>query len=231
MLTKATIKELEIAVALYRKGHYGDAKTVLTDALKESTRADALVSLTNNLAMVEGEEGNYVEALKLYLEVAPLIDSCENDFNRANFHFGLARTYRQVASNEGLHNFYDRSLIEYEAARYYFELSGRRERIWCVENNIAFLQMKLNRMDEAHAHIEKARAILIEYGAKQERLAEVADSLALIYLAEGKAEDAFFASADAVQKMRGSDEIALKANILETHLKATEAYLSETKVL
>lgn len=229
-MTSKTIETnytLELAVELYRKGEYGEAKTVLTDALKESTRADALVSLTNNLALVEGEEGKYTEALKLYLEVAPLIDSCENDLNRANFHFGLARTYRQVATGEKLPSFYDRALIEYEAARYYFELSGQLKRVWMVENNIAFLKIKLNRSDESYAHIERARGILIQHSGAQERLAEVDDTLALVCLAEGKGKESYLASSAAVLKMQNSDELKLKASILETHLKTTAAYLRE----
>lgn len=224
--TKQTTYTLELAVELYRKGEYGEAKTVLTDALKESSRADALVSLTNNLALVEGEEGNYTEALKLYLEVAPLIDSCENDLNRANFHFGLARTYRQVASDERLDSFYDRALIEYEAARYYFELSDS-VRVWMVENNIAFLKTKLNRSHESYEHVERAREILIRHGCKQERLAEVDDTLAIVGLAQNNGAEAYFASSAAVEKMKDSDELKLKASILETHLKATAAYLRE----
>lgn len=229
MPDRATLptNEVMIAAELYLLGRYGEAKTILTDALKEASRADALVSVTNNLALVIGEEGNYHEALRLYLEISPLVDLCENDFNKGNFHFGLARTCRQVATGEKLPSFFDRVFIEYEAARHYFQKCGRTERIWRIENNLAFLFLQLNQLDKALEHVAKARTVLVQHGAIPARFAEVDDTEALIHLAEGNGEAAFIASSNAVQKMRDSEELKLKASILETHLKATEAYMRE----
>lgn len=199
--------ETDLVVSLYREGNYSEAKERIGEGLSQSSQVDEIVCLVNELANIETDLKNYSEALNKRLSVRELVGQCKDEFTIANYHFGLALNSKQIA-DEGNESFYDRALIEYEAARFFFEQAGREERLGFVENNIGSLLIKLGRADESHSHFESARQIIskLKLDNWPARLAEIDDTEALAYEAEGNYSQAVLYACRSVQALSQTDE-------------------------
>lgn len=184
--TKTSIvKEAEFMASfvdnLLSEGRANEAREVVTGELSTLAPEDinGLLRCRGLLAKIERATGNFHAALKIHLDTYPLARLSDNHILKARFFCCLAITYEELG-------YADRALIEYEAARFHYEEAGNREEVGILENNIAVILAKLDRVDEARLHLENART----YFDDPVRLAEIGVTEAEIYLQTGEPEKA-----------------------------------------
>lgn len=181
--------------SLYNKGLLDDARDFCRKILATNLDSDEQLAFMNNLAMVERRQGNFEQALTIHLISSRLAETTE-DFNlRAKFHNGLANTYQRLGKN-------DKALIEYEAARYYYQLA-KSDREGTIENNIGFLLIEMNRPDESLPHLENARRIFIADFAV---VAQIDDTLADAHYGLGNIREALEAGIRSFLALFDTDE-------------------------
>jgi tetratricopeptide (TPR) repeat protein len=192
--------------------------------LVESLTTDDLerrVWAATNLAYIEWGQGHLSESLRMLLEIEPLTAQCSDEETLANFHLGLANTLEEIAEKEGQESYFDRALIEFEAARYHFYGAGQYAVAGAVENNIGNLKIKVGYASESHEHFRRARDIYssLERPDRKYRLAEVDNTEAESFLAENNPQEAIHYSIRSVDALRYGDEPMTLERSLQT-LKA-----------
>ena len=109
----------------------------------------------------------------------------------------------------------DRALVEYAAASFHFEQADHKRFLAAVENNLGFLFSSISQFPEAHEHLDRARSLAL--GLKDiGTVAQVDDTRARTFLAEGRFADAKAAAHDAVRALDEGDESSLLAEALNT---------------
>lgn len=86
-------------------------------------------------------------------------------------------------------DYIDRALLEYAGASYHLTLSGHRQYLANVENNLGFLYFKIKHYDQAHKHLNRARKIFASL-KDASSAAQVDETRACVYLAEGRVKEA-----------------------------------------
>jgi CheY-like chemotaxis protein/tetratricopeptide (TPR) repeat protein len=109
----------------------------------------------------------------------------------------------------------DRALIEYAAASYHFEQAGHRRYQACVENNLGFLFSTIGKFNEAHEHLDRAQALMTSL-KDTVHLAQVDETRARVFLAEGRVADAEKLARAAVGVLERGGEQSLLAEALTT---------------
>jgi tetratricopeptide (TPR) repeat protein len=110
-------------------------------------------------------------------------------------------------------------LIEYAASSYHFEQAEHRCYLASVENNLGMLYFRINRYEEAHEHLDRARRIfanLKDVGS----VAQVDETRACVFLQQDRVTDAERVARLAVQNQEKSGRDALLAEALITHGRA-----------
>lgn len=217
MKTQAIIKEpqfmtpgLALADSLRREGNYAEARAAVARELASARDGDARLACAVSLAKVERGAERPALALKIELEAARLADASGDHELRARFHHGLAATYQLLGET-------DDALIEYEAAAYQWSLAGLCYDAGCAENNVALLLARAGRVAEARAHLARARGYFAGMPAK---LAEVDESEAQVYLAEGDPEEALRLVTRSMTVFYEHGEAELRRKALPTLIKA-----------
>jgi tetratricopeptide (TPR) repeat protein len=218
-----TTKERALADALFSEGRFDEARRLLTKTAFAllSDEVDELLACRNLLAKVERGAGNFYEALKIHIETYPLSKLSRYHGLQAKFHNGLGNTYEAIANKEELRDYFDRALIEYEAARFHLEEAGALEECGYLENNIAAVLSRLGRTEEAHAHLEEARKLFRETPVN---FAQVEHTTAQVYLEEDKAAEALACALDASRVFLRHGEKRLLDDSIRTLLKAAADY-------
>lgn len=128
----------------------------------------------------------------------------------------LGNRLENLGESENRSAYIDRALIEYAAASYHLELSGHRQYLANVENNLGFLYYKIKDYEQAHEHLDRARKI---FGTLKDvsSAAQVDETRACVFLAEGriKAAERKVLSALRVQEKNGN--VYLITEALITH--------------
>jgi CheY-like chemotaxis protein len=112
-------------------------------------------------------------------------------------------------------DYIDRALIEYAAASYHFEQAGHRRYQGCVENNLGFLFSTIGKFNEAHEHLDRAQALMTSL-KDSVHLAQVDETRARVFLAEGKPAEAERLARAAAQVLERGGEQSLLAEALTT---------------
>lgn len=210
--------QTEIAVCYGREGALNDARVLLTQALSQLDDQDGeLKGLTLlRSATVEQLADRLSDALNMLNRAAPLFEANQNHTLVGYFHYELATVLKNLGAAENRIDYIDRALIEFAAASYHFEQAGHDRYQACVENNLAMLYFKANRLADAHEHLDRAQALFTTL-RDVANLAQVAETRARVLLAEVDLVQAERFARTAVQLLEDRDERSFLAEALTTH--------------
>jgi len=208
----------DLALCYWREGGFDEARINLTQALDRVTdaNADLRALILIRAAVVERGAGCLNDALRFVQECAPLMDQSQDFALKGPFHNTFALVLDDLASAENRIDYRDKALIEFAAASFYFEQAGHSRYCAGVENNLGFLYQSINKFPEAHEHIDRARHIFLSLGDVG-HVAQVNDTRARAFLAEGRLQDAERYARMAVKTLDRGDECSLLVEALTTH--------------
>src|ERR1044071_5464830 len=210
--------QTELGYCYWREGAFDEARVILQQALTRLSDEDndlKAVALLR-LAMVEEVTFRLSDALRLLTTAAPLFEKSTNHTIKGRFHNEFGTVLRDFGILEHRVDYTDRALIEYAAASYHFERAGHRRYQACVENNLGFLFSTIGKFNEAHEHLDRAQALMTSL-KDTVHLAQVDETRARVYLAEGRVADAEKLARAAVGILERGGEQSLLAEALTTH--------------
>ena len=127
----------------------------------------------------------------------------------------LASTYKQLATDDHLVNYIDEARSCYSRALFEFEGIGNHRLSAITENNLGLVMLFIGNFNEAEFHLLRARKTFDSFDDKI-RCAQVDDSLAQLYFAQGRFDEADDSIQRAVQTMKTGDEDAWLTEALTT---------------
>ena len=221
---------VDLAICYWREGALDEARVTLRlvlEGLGDIRNEQKLRALLNS-AMVEKAAMRDREALRIYRKAAPQFDLSTNHALKGKFHNNYGILLRGLGLSEGREDYVDTALVEFAAASFHYEKAGHRRFQAGVENNVGYLFASIGRFGEAREHVNNARSLFVQL-KDQGGAAYTDDTLAQIFLLEGRSEEAERVARRAVNTLkRGGEQTAL-AEALTTHGKAL-ARLQQTQV-
>jgi CheY-like chemotaxis protein len=214
-LKKVAEAQTEIGYCYWREGAFDEARIVLKQALSELSNEDGDlkgVALLRSAA-VEKDQNRLAEALHILTTAAPLFEASSNHSLKGRFHNEFATVLKNLGATEKRADYVDRALIEYEAASYHFGEARHTRYQACVENNLAMLFLRANRLTGAHEHLVRAQALFTRLG-DYVHLAQVEETWARLFLAEGDPKQAEKFANSAVEMLERGGEQSLLAEAL-----------------
>jgi CheY-like chemotaxis protein/Tfp pilus assembly protein PilF len=214
---KVAEARIELAQCYWREGAYDEARVMLAEALGRLGVADGklkAIALYRS-AIVAKLSSRHNDALRYYNEAAPFFEEITNDALRGKFHNGFANLLACLGQTEGRNDYIDRAFIEYAAAGFHFERAGQARHHACVENNLGYLFCTISKFTEAHNHLDRAQAIFTSL-RDDVHLAQVDETRARVFLAEGRVGDAEKLARAAVGVLERGGEQSLLAEALTT---------------
>ncbi len=217
LIEKIVETRIDLATCYWREGAFDEARVTLNDALTRlgNLESEQRLRLLLNKAIVEKVSNRYEDALRLHREAAPLFDASSNDALKGKFHNEYAQVLKNIGLAERREAYIDQALIEFSAARLYFERAGHKRFLGRVENNEGFLFGRLGKFKEAHEHLDRARAIFVNLKDKGS-VAEVDDTRARTFLREGRVAEADAVARGAVRILQDGDHRSLLVAVLTT---------------
>jgi CheY-like chemotaxis protein len=208
----------DLALCYMREGGFDEARINFKEAL--STLKDGVGDLKATIliraGIVEERAGRFTDALQLYKESAPFVEESSEDALKGSLYMNLGTVYTRLAEAEGREDYRDLALIQYAAASIHLEQAGHMRQCAGVENNIGFLYRNIGKFSEAHEHIRRAREIFFSLG-DEGHVAQVDDTRARTFLAEGRYREAERSARAAVKKLDRGDACSLLVEALTTH--------------
>ncbi|HEU4508208.1 MAG TPA: winged helix-turn-helix domain-containing protein [Pyrinomonadaceae bacterium] len=213
---RAAEARIELAFCYYRQGLFDTARATLMRVLADLSGEDSYVhSLALiRLATLERHAGRLNDALARLTEATAIVQLC-GPWATGRCHVELASTYKDLAISEELPEYFAKSHQFYVKALYEFEAVGNHRLTAIVENNLGYLMLALRKLSAAESHLFRAHKTFAIFGDRI-RCAQVDDSLAQLYFAQERYDDAEKAIDRAVQVMETGDEDALLAEALTT---------------
>jgi tetratricopeptide (TPR) repeat protein len=209
--------QTELALCYWRTGEYNEARDVLNDALTLlTTHSEVKAKAVVRLAIVERVASNYSKALRILTENASLFQRINNETLKGSYHQILGTVLRHLWEVKRRGDYIDRALIEYAAASYHFEQAEHRCYLANVENQLGLIYLNINRYDEAHEHLDRARSIhasLKDAGT----VAQVDETRASLFLEQGRFTEAEKTARAAVKRQEQTGRHLLLAEALITH--------------
>ena len=167
-------------------------------------------------AVEERDAGRRHDALFFYEQAAPLVGAhAAEPAATATFSAQFADLLAQLGEEERREDYTDRALAEYAAAARGYEHAGDAPRQAEVAHRHARLLVSLERTAEAHAQLDRARALFGE-GADSPTAACLAETRARVLLAEARDEEAAELLRRAVEMLEESGASALLSTALTT---------------
>lgn len=194
-----------LGVCYFREGAFDEARDILEDAYRRTPGARIQIQIMVDLAMLEQRAGHTQRALTLYRSIAARIEN-ETNAVQASFHNGLKYTWEELER-------YDEALIAMEACCYHLELSGNERYRTGAEINFANLLVKVNRVEDAHLHLDHAEQLAKRRHDKY-HLAQAKDSRADVFVVQKDYGAAERVSFEAVNILLQSDEHGLLIDCL-----------------
>jgi tetratricopeptide (TPR) repeat protein len=213
---KVAAARAEIAYCYFREGGFDEARIMLIEALQQlttpgDTRARALLKLIT----VEWSASRYNAALTILSDNASVFERVTNHTIRGNYHNEFAIVLRNLATSEKRDDYFEQAITEYEQADRHFKLAGNVVYRADVQNNLGFLFYKLSRIENAHEYLDHARRLTI--GIKDKiGVAQIDDTRAQVFIAEGKFKQAEEVVCHAVKVLDKSGQQCLLADSLIT---------------
>ena len=214
---RACEARVDLGICYWREGALDEARITLREVLKqlEPGSSEQKLRALLNLAIVEKVSTRYDDALRIHTEAAPLFGESRNHALKGKFHNEFATVLKDLGLAQRRQDYIDRALVEYAAASFHFEEADHKRFLAAVENNLGFLYSSIRQFREAHEHLSRARSLAL--GLKDiGTIAQVDDTRARAYLAEGRLAEAKAAGQDAVRALDQGDESSLLAEALST---------------
>lgn len=214
---KVAEAQVELALCYWRQGALDEARVLLRQALGllEGSESEVKAVALLRWAIVERWAKRFNDALKIYVDAALLFERIDNHALKGRFHVGYAIILRNLSEMGHREDYIDHALIEYAAASYHFERAGHRRYCARVENNLGFLYSTIGKFEEAHEHLDRAERLFasLKDGGS---VAQVKDTRARAFLAEGRRREAERAARAAVEALERGGEQSLLAEALTT---------------
>ena len=212
--------QTELAWCYFRTAAYDEASDCLKLALAQLPHDNDLkAKAVLRTAIVEQYAGHPGEALTILTESAALFEKINSDTLKGCYRQTLGDVLENLWDAGGPSDYLDRSLVEYAAASYHFELAEHRNYLANVENNLGFLLYKVNHCEQAHQHLDIARRIFVRL-KDRESAAHVDDTRARVFLKEKRNEEAERLASASVRILENSEKHAFLAESLITHATA-----------
>jgi tetratricopeptide (TPR) repeat protein len=207
----------ELSLCYWREGAIDEARVVLQGVLSQcTTESELKAKAVLRSAMIEREATRYSAALRLLTDNAALFETIDNHTLKGSYHNNLANLWENLERSERRTDYIDRALIEFAAASYHFEQAKHKCYRAHVENNLGFLCFKVRRFKEAHEHLDRSRRLFIilkDSGS----IAQVDETRARVFLAEGRNADAEKTARASVVALEQGGQLGLLAEALITH--------------
>jgi tetratricopeptide (TPR) repeat protein len=212
-IRKVAEARVELAQCYWRAGDNDTARILLSTALERLTtggpaQANALLILSS----VEWAESRYNEVLKILTLNAPLFERITNHTIKGVYHNQLGITLRAIGASKKRLNYFQRAIQQYHLADEEFRLAKHPSFRVLVKNNIANVLRERGQFTEAHAYLEQARRLMVRVGDKV-RVAQIDDTLAQVFMAEGKYGEAEWTASRAA---RGFEKAGRQCFLAET---------------
>lgn len=209
--------QTELAYCYWRQGAYDEARIVLRGVIERLTADNDLkAKAVLRSAIVERSAIHYSDALRILTDYASMFDKIHNHTIKGGYHNELGLVFKNLAESERREDYIDRAFMEYTAAAFHFEQIGHKPYCALVENNLGFLFFNADRFTEAHEHLDRARR-LFSYLKDYCSVAQVEDTRARAYLAQGYDTEAETAARAAVVILEKCGRQSLLAEALTTH--------------
>jgi tetratricopeptide (TPR) repeat protein len=209
---KVSETEYELGLCYWRLGAFEEARIVFQEALGRDIPDELKAKIHIRRCAIEFQTGHLYESRRILEEARPFFENT-NDGLKGRFHGQLGLVLRRFGSLSGNAEYFDRAIIEYTAAIYHYENAGHIRYCAINLNNLAFLLLELKRYKEAHRQIRYASKLLREFH-DEGLLAQVSETEARIYLAEGRYQEGMLVIKKAVSVLEKGDENALYADAL-----------------
>jgi CheY-like chemotaxis protein len=211
-LEKVSEAQYQLGICYWREGAFGESCVMLQEALNEATSTELKAKISILSSIVLSDIGRYHDALQILKEAELFFESCD-DVLKGNWHGQMGLVLRRLGTIERRANYFDRAIIEYTAAIYYYEKAGHERHCARNLNNLAFLLYKLKHYKEAHENLNRAAEIFSRLN-DQGSLAQVEETKARVFLAEGRFNEADFLITDVIRKLEHGGEQSLLADAL-----------------
>jgi len=209
---------VDLAICYWREGAFDEARVSLADALQQlgDLESEQRLRVLLNKAIVDAMTLRFEDALSTHREAAPMFDKSSNVALKGKFHNEYAILLKNLGLARNNSELIDQALVEFSAASIYAEQVGNKGFLASVENNLGNLFVRLDRFEEAHKHLDRAR--LLFTSLKDKRLvAQVDDSRARALISQGQFTKAEGVSRGAVKILAEGEELSLLAEALTTH--------------
>jgi two-component system cell cycle response regulator DivK len=209
----------DLALCHWREGSLDEARIRLADALdlanslNQNDDLRATILIRSGIVEMGGQRLN--DALRISNSAAGLVEQSADEALKGTFHHFLATLYNRMGTAENRLDYVDRALIEYAAAGFHFEQAGHVRFQGCVENNLGFVFFQLDRFADAHRHLARAERLFIERD-DQLHIAQITETRARTFLAEGRLQEADRAVRAAIKTLSRGGEQALLAEAVTT---------------
>lgn len=215
---KVAEARVDLGICYWREGALDEARITFDDGLQKLGDLDSEQRLRAllNKAIVEQVSSRPKEALRLLSESESLFLNSNNHALRGKFHNELATVLKNLGLAERREDYIDRALMQYTAASLDLEKTGHESFRAFVENNLGFLFSHLGRFQDAHEHFSRALSVASRLNNKGFR-AQVEDTRARAFIAEGRLEQAAKSARAAVKGFKEGDEQSHLAGALTTH--------------
>lgn len=212
---------VDLAICYWREGALDEARVTLRlvlEGLGDVQSEQKLRALLNS-AIVEKAATRDHEALRMYKNAAPQFEISTNHALKGKFHSNYGILLKNLGLSENREEYIDTALVEFAAASFHYEQAGHRRFQAGVENNVGFLFASIGRFGEAREHVSNARNLFVQL-QDQGGAAYTDDTLAQIFLLEGRYEEAERVARRAIHKLKQGGEQPALAEALTTHGKA-----------
>jgi tetratricopeptide (TPR) repeat protein len=212
--------QTELALCYWRSGELNNARDLLTDALSVLTTPNEVkAKAVIRLVIVEAQAASDSKALRILTENEGLFDKINNETLKGSYHVTLGTVQSHLWESKQRSDYLDRALIEYTAAGYHFDRAGHKCYLANVENQLGLIYFKVNRCEEAHQHLDRAKRIhasLKDAGT----VAQVDETRANVLLKQGRIAEAEAAARAAVYGQEKTGRDLLLAEALVTYGRA-----------
>jgi tetratricopeptide (TPR) repeat protein len=207
----------ELGYCYWRAGALEEARIWFTEALEHLppegyTRANALFGLS----VVEWSASRFKESLRILTENAPLFKRINNHALKGVYHMQVGMALRNLATPESRGTEFDRVLWEYAEADKHFKAAQNKIFRAHNLNNISYVLRDQSRFQEAHEYLDQARRLTLSAKDKV-KTAQIDESRAQLFIAEGKYAEAESVAGHAVKTFQKSGHQFFLAEALTTH--------------
>lgn len=212
--------QTELALCYWRTGELSNARDLLNEALSRlPTYNEVKAKAILRIGIVECEAAHYRKAFRILTKNAPLFERINNDTLKGSYHLERGTVLRHLFESKLHGDYLDRALLEYAAASYHYERAQHKPYLAYVENQLGLVYFTIDRCEEAHHHLDRARRIFVNL-KDPGTTAHVDETRANVFLKQGRIREAEEAARAAVHNQEKTGRHAMLAEALITHGRA-----------